>query len=164
MIINSFKPSMHEIAPFIKDAIDAGKDVRLTVTGFSMYPLLRGGSDDVILTKADKIKKYDVVLFERENGEYIFHRVIKKKGSVLTIAGDNETKKEYPVLEERVIASMKAFVRSGKTHSVSALWYRLYSFVWLFIFPLRHIAARMLHNLAQLCRKMKGVLCHKKSK
>ena len=106
MTIHSFKPSMHEIAPYIKQAIDAGKDVRLTVTGFSMYPLLRGGSDDVILTKPETIKKYDVVLFERENGEYIFHRVIKKKGNILTIAGDNETKKEYPVLEEKVIASM----------------------------------------------------------
>ena len=164
MIINSFKPSMHEIAPFIKEAIENGKDVRLTVTGFSMYPLLRGGSDDVILTKPEKIKKYDVVLFERENGEYIFHRVIKKKGNILTIAGDNEIKKEYPVLEEKVIASMKAFVRSGKVYGKNVLWYRLYSAVWLFIFPLRHIAARGLHNMAQLCRKMKGVLCHKKGK
>lgn len=164
MTINSFKPSMHEIAPYIKEAIDAGKDVRLTVTGFSMYPLLRGGSDDVILTKPAKIKKYDVVLFERENGEYIFHRVIKVKGDFLTIAGDNETKKEGPVPMEKVIASMKAFVRSGTPHTADALWYKLYSFVWLFIFPLRHIAARGLHSMAQLCRKMKGVLCHKKSK
>ncbi|MBQ6894441.1 MAG: S24/S26 family peptidase [Clostridia bacterium] len=164
MIIKHFKPSMHEIAPYIKEVISVGKEVRLTVTGFSMYPLLRGGSDDVILAKPSEIKKYDVVLFERENGEYIFHRVIKLKGDILTIAGDNETKKEYPVSKDKVIASMKSFVRSGKTYSVNALWYKLYSRMWLFIFPARHIAARMLHNLAQLCRKLKGGHRHKKSK
>lgn len=164
MIINSFKPSIHEIAPYIKEAIENGKDVRLTVTGFSMYPLLRDGSDDVILTKSAKIKKHDVVLFKRENGDFVLHRVIKVKGNILTIAGDNETKKERSVPKDNVIASMKAFVRSGKIHTTDALWYKIYSKLWLFIFPLRHIAARVIHSLAQLCRKMKGVLCHKKSK
>ena len=164
MIIKSFKPSINEIAPYIKEAVKNGKDVRLTVTGFSMYPLLRGGSDDVILSFSENIKKYDVVLFERKTGEYIFHRVIKVKGNLLTIAGDNETKKEYAVEKDRVIATMKAFIRSGKTYSADALWYKVYSRLWLFIFPVRHGATKILHLIMQICRKMKGVLCHKKSK
>ena len=164
MIIKSFKPSMNEIAPYIKEAVKNGKEVRLTVTGFSMYPLLRGGSDDVILSFSKNIKKYDVVLFERKTGEYIFHRVIKVEGNLLTIAGDNETKKEYPVEKERVIAIMKAFIRSGKTHSADALWYKIYSRLWLCIFPFRHIVSGILHRVMQLCRKTKGVLCYKKSK
>ena len=164
MVIKTFKPSMHEIAPLIKEAVSDGKEVRLTVTGFSMFPLLRGGSDDIILSKKEKIKKYDVVLFERDNGEYIFHRVIKKKGNVLTIAGDNEIKKEYPVYEDRVIAKMTFFIRSGKMYSIKSWWYILYSRFWLLIFPLRHIAVKLIHNTAVLVRKLKGVLCHKKGK
>lgn len=164
MIIKSFKPSMREIAPYIKQTVENGKSARLTITGFSMYPLLRGGSDDIILSAPQTIKKYDVVLFERENGDYIFHRVIKVEGNILTIAGDNETKKEFPVSKDKVIAKMTAFVRSGKTHATNALWYMAYSRIWLLIFPIRHIAAKFLHNLAQICRKMKGVLCHKKNK
>ena len=164
MIIKSFKPCMSEIAPYIKEALKSGKDVRLTVTGFSMYPLLRGGSDDVILSSPGNIKKYDVVLFERKTGEYIFHRVIKIKGKLLTIAGDNETKKEYPVTEDMVIARMKSFIRSGKTYSADEMWYKFYSRLWLLIFPMRHIAAGMLHYGAQFFRKIKGVICHKKNK
>ena len=141
-----------------------GKDVRLTVTGFSMYPLLRSGSDDIILSPCSNVRKYDVVLFERENGEYIFHRVIKVKNGILTIAGDNETKKEYPVFRDKVIATMTAFIRSGKTHSVNEVWYKAYSRIWLFIFPLRHVAAKILHLSAMAYRKTKGVLCHKKNK
>ncbi|MBR3934251.1 MAG: S24/S26 family peptidase [Clostridia bacterium] len=164
MILKAFKPSIKELAPFIEEAIAQGKDVRLTVTGYSMYPLLRSGTDDVVLKKHDELKKYDVVLFKRKDGSYIFHRIIKIKDNVLTIAGDNETIKEYPVQFESVIAVMKCFYRSGKLHTTDELWYRFYSGFWLFIFPLRHIAAKMFHNTAKFMRKIKGAFCHKKSK
>ena len=59
MILKAFKPSIKELAPFIEEAIAQGKDVRLTVTGYSMYPLLRSGTDDVVLKKHDELKKYD---------------------------------------------------------------------------------------------------------
>lgn len=164
MLFKPFKPSIKEIAPFIKAAVSEGKDVRLTVTGYSMYPLLRSGMDDIILTKVDKLRKYDVVLFERQNGDCIFHRIIKIKGDVLTIAGDNETKKEFPVYKDAVIAGMKAFVRGGKTYSADALWYVVYSRLWLWIFPLRPLAARAWHDMARLRRRIKGALGHKKAK
>lgn len=164
MIVKSFNPSIKDLAPFIEEAVSAGKDVRLTITGYSMYPLLRSGTDDIVLGKHSKLKKYDVVLFKRKDGSYIFHRIIKIKGDVLTIAGDNETKKETPVLKSDVIAVMKSFYRSGKLHGVNELWYKLYSRFWLFIFPLRRIAARLLHKTAKLLRKIKGAFCHKKAK
>jgi len=156
MVLKSFKPSIKEIAPLIKDAVSSGKDVRLTVTGYSMYPLLRDKTDDVILGSFDKIKKYDVVLFERDNGSYIFHRVIKIDGDILTIAGDNETVKEYPVHKDKVIAVMKKFIRSGREHSLSSLWYKLYVRIWLVIFPMRPFAAKLYNKLAKVYRRING--------
>lgn len=164
MLFKPFKPSIKEIAPFIKEAISNGSDARLTVTGYSMYPLLRSGVDDIILTKVIELKKYDVVLFERANGDCIFHRIIKIKDDVLTIAGDNETKKEFPVYKDAVIAKMKAFVRGDKTYSVNSLWYVLYSRLWLWLFPLRPIMAKAWHDAARLRRKIKGAFGHKKGK
>lgn len=163
MLSKSFKPSIKDIAPYIEQAIQNGSDVRLTVTGFSMYPLLRGGSDDVVLTKPRSLKKYDVVLYKRENGDYVFHRIIKIKGESLIIAGDNETKKEKNVSSSAVIAKMKSFIRSGKTHMSSAIWHQIYCRIWLFIFPARHVAAGILHFLAKPAKKvMKAVDGHKK--
>lgn len=163
MLFKPFNPSIKEIAPFIKEAISHGSDARLTVTGYSMYPLLRSGMDDIILTKATELKKYDVVLFERPNGDCIFHRIIKIKGDVLTIAGDNETKKEFPVYKDAVIARMKAFVRGGRTYYADALWYVVYSRLWLWLFPLRPVMAKAWHDMARLRRKIKGALGHKKA-
>ena len=164
MIVKSFKPSIKELAPFIEDAISKGKEVRLTVTGFSMYPLFRSGTDDVVLKKPDILKKYDVVLFKRSDGSFIFHRIIKIKGDVLTIAGDNETKKETPVYISDVIAVMKCFYRADKIHTTNEIWYKFYSRLWLFIFPLRHITAKLYYYTAKVYRRIKGAFGHKKTK
>lgn len=153
MIFKPFKPSIKEIAPFIEKVISDGKDAKLTITGFSMYPLFYDKRDDVILTKPDKLKKYDVVFYKRDNGSYVFHRIIKIEDDILTIAGDNEIKKEYPVKKSQVIAKMSSFVRKGKACSVSALWYILYSRIWLFIFPYRYTAVRVLNKLLRPFKK-----------
>jgi len=163
MIINQFKPSITELAPHIEQAIKDDHDVRITVTGFSMYPLLRNGSDDVVLTKPQNLKKYDVVLFKRQNGDYIFHRIIKIKNGVFTIAGDNETIKEYPVTKDAVIAVMKSFSRLGKPYSISKIWYKIYCRIWVFIFPIRPFAAKLFYVFARTLRKIKGAFCHKKA-
>ena len=164
MIVKSFKPSIKELAPFIEEAVNSGKEVRLTVTGYSMYPLFRSGTDDVVLKKPEVLKKYDVVLFKRKDGNFVFHRIIKIKDNVLTIAGDNETKKEFPVLISDVVAVMKSFYRADNLHTTDELWYRFYSGFWLFIFPLRHIAARLYHFMAKTIRRIKGAFGHKKAK
>ena len=152
MIVKRFKPSMNQIIPLIADAVSSGKDIKLTVTGYSMYPLLESMSDSVVLTKSGKISKYDVVLFKRADGSHILHRIIKIKNGVMTIAGDNETKKEYPVYEKDVEAKMKAFERNGKYHTTDELWYKIYVRLWLVIFPFRRIAVRFIRFIAPLKR------------
>ena len=155
MIGKRFHPAIDEIAPLIVDALGEGKEVKLTVTGYSMYPVLRSITDCVLLEKAGILKKYDVVLFKRQNGSYILHRIIKKKGDILTIAGDNEKTKEYPVDVSSCMARMKGFWRGDKYHSTDELWYRIYSAFWLMIFPLRSFAAKTYHYLAKQIRKSK---------
>lgn len=155
MIGKRFHPAIDEIAPLIIEALEDKKEVKLTVTGFSMYPVLRSITDCVLLEKAGDINKYDVVLFKRQNGSYILHRVIKKKGNILTIAGDNERIKEYPVDVTSCIARMKGFWRGDRYHSVNELWYRFYSVFWLLIFPMRSIATRGFFYFARWIRKVK---------
>jgi len=90
---------MDELGPFIEESVKAGKKVKLTVTGDSMYPLFKSRVDTVVLDipKNKKPGKYDIVFYKRDNGRYILHRILKEKNGAFVIAGDNEVKKEYPV-------------------------------------------------------------------
>lgn len=164
MIVKKFKPSMEQIIPFIIDAVESGKDVKLTVTGYSMYPLLESMTDSVFLTKPENISKYDIVLFKRNDGSHILHRVIKKDTDILTIAGDNEIRREYPVYISDVEAKVKAFERNGKYHSTDEMWYKLYERIWLVIFPFRHIAVRFIRFIAPIRGKVKKLMCNFKRK
>ncbi len=129
--------SINDLMPLIEESIKSGQKVKMQVSGISMTPLLHDVRDAVVLEKPDKLKKYDIVLHRRENGQYILHRIIKKKGDVLTIAGDFETEKEYPVYENQVIAKVTSFRRNGKEYKVTDFIIRLYARLWLLIFPQR---------------------------
>ncbi len=129
--------SINDLMPLIEDSLKCGQKVRMQVSGISMTPILHDVRDSVVLEKAEKVKKYDIVLHRRENGQYILHRIIKKKGNVLTIAGDFETEKEYPVYESQVIAKVTGFRRNGKDYKVTDFIIRLYSRLWVLIFPQR---------------------------
>lgn len=138
MIINeNASYSINDLMPIIEELVATGTEVKMQVSGISMTPILHDQKDSVVLSAPGRLRKYDIVLHRRKNGQYILHRIIKKKGNVLTIAGDFETEKEYPVYTDQVIARVVAFTRNGKDYKPEDFIIRLYSFLWVLIFPLR---------------------------
>ena len=153
MIAKRFRPSIAELGPLVEQMIKGGKDIKITVTGNSMYPLFRNRQDDVVLEECSEFKKYDVVLYRRKNGQYVFHRILKIDGENFTIAGDNEIQKEYPVLKSSCIARLKSFERFGKKYTVDAFWYKLYVRFWHLIFPFRRKVIKLIVAFARQKRR-----------
>ena len=150
---------MNLLGAFITDSISNGSEVNLTVTGDSMYPLFKSRVDTVVLAMPEnpqKLKKRDIVFYRRDDGSYILHRILKIKNGLLTIAGDNEMKKEFPVRCDQVIGVVKRFTRNKKEYSTNEAWYKFYSFIWCAIFPFRPFALRLLLKLANLRARRKN--------
>ncbi len=154
MTPKKIKPSITELAPYIIQSLNEGKAVKLTVTGNSMYPLFRSDKDNVTIEKTSSFKKYDIVLYKRQNGQYVLHRIICKKGDSFVFAGDNETVKEYDISSFDCIAKVTSFERSGKAFSTSAFWYKVYCLIWVRFFPLRRILGRALRVFAKLLYRL----------
>ena len=116
------------------------KNGRLIYTnvGVSMLPLLRQGKDLFIIENKSKerFKIGDVVLYRR-NKQYVLHRIIEVREKDYVILGDNCVKKEYGIQDCDIIGIMTGFVRNRKEHSINELSYKVYSFIWLKINPLR---------------------------
>ncbi|MDE6834872.1 MAG: S24/S26 family peptidase [Ruminococcus sp.] len=90
-----------------------GRILRTTV-GVSMEPMLKNRKNIVILVKAENLlKKYDVALYKRPNGQYVLHRVLKVREKDYIICGDNCWKKEV-VPHEWVLAYMSGFYKNGR--------------------------------------------------
>lgn len=95
-----------------------------------MCPMLRHGADTVELSPLPlKLKKYDVVLYKRDNGKYVLHRIVKT-GETYTCIGDNQYFKETGLRRDQMIAVVTAFTRNGKNYTVKSLGYRIYYRLW----------------------------------
>ncbi|MBQ7034254.1 MAG: S24/S26 family peptidase [Clostridia bacterium] len=131
-----------ELMPLIRERLAAGQSVRFSPRGVSMLPMLRQGKDSVIFSPLpDRLKKYDLPLYQRANGTYVLHRIIAA-GEAYTCMGDNQFIPEPNLAHEQMIAVVTAFYRGNRKISVTNPWYRLYCVLWVHSRPLRHFWRR----------------------
>ena len=132
-----------ELMPLFRESISAGRSVKLSPTGISMMPMLRQGIDTVTLSPVtEKLKKYDIPFYLRENGQYVLHRIVRVGDDSYTCIGDNQFIYEKNVAHASVIAVVTSFTRKGKSYSVSSLPYRIYCRLWHYSRGLRHFWRR----------------------
>lgn len=130
------------LMPLIQESLAAGKTVRFSPRGISMLPMLRQGIDSVILSPLPrKLRKYDLPLYQRDDGHYILHRIVEA-GETYTCIGDNQFVLEYGVRHDQMIALVTAFTRGDREIPVTALSYRLYCRFWHYSRFLRHFWRR----------------------
>lgn len=134
--------SVETLMPLIRERLACGQSVRFSPSGISMLPMLRQGMDSVVLSPVTgRLRKYDLPLYQRENGKYVLHRIIEA-GETYTCMGDNQFLREYGVRQEQLVAVVTAFYRGGRIWSVDALPYRIYCRFWHTSRPLRHLWQR----------------------
>lgn len=103
-----------------------------TPIGISMYPLIRQRIDTVKLIKVNrKIQKYDVIMYQRPQGQLCLHRVIGKNNDGYILCGDNQWYKECGIKDEMIIALMEGIYRKEKYVSCNHFFYRMYSIIWV---------------------------------
>ena len=125
-----------------------GKRIQIHPEGFSMYPLLVPGRDEVILEKTDPktAKRGDVLLYRRKEGILVLHRVYRHDDTGFYMVGDHQKEIEGPLFEEQIRGKMTAFIRCGRPVSVKNPWYVIYSRLWLFLRPFRPAIEQVIHR------------------
>lgn len=121
---------MSEMVEMIKEVVSTDGEFRLYPRGTSMLPLIVEGKDSVILTKPSLLCVGDIVLYIRENGQYVLHRIVKIKGNNLFLCGDNQTDIETGVTTNEVIAKVTAVYKGdirieGNTAGISNYLFKL---------------------------------------
>lgn len=130
------------LMPLIQESLAAGKTVRFSPRGISMLPMLRQGIDSVVLSPLpEKLSKYDLPLYQRDDGHYILHRIVSA-GETYTCIGDNQFVLEHGVRHDQMIALVTAFTRGGREIAVTDPGYRLYCRFWHYSRTLRHFWRR----------------------
>ncbi len=143
---------LEQLMPLIREQLAAGKQVKFAPKGTSMLPMLRQGIDSVILSPPpERLRKYDLPLYQRENGQYVLHRVVAA-GDTYTCMGDNQFAAEPGVRHEQMVGVVTAFCRKKKMIPVTSLRYRVYCRAWHYSRPVRHLWRRALSRLRKLLK------------
>lgn len=133
---------LDDLMPLIREGLERGQTVRFSPRGTSMLPMLRQGVDRVVLSPVrGKLKKYDLPLYQRRDGSYVLHRIVRV-GQTYTCMGDNQFEEEPGLGQEQMIAVVTAFSRGDREYRVNAPGYWLYCRIWHYSRPLRRIWRR----------------------
>lgn len=126
------------IIPEIKAMIDEGRVVTFRVRGRSMRPMIEGDRDSVVLVPCtDEVKVNDIILAEVSPKRYVLHRIIKVDGDTLTMRGDGNLLGTETFRRSDVIGRAEAFIRKGKRLNMDSRRWKVYSFFWTRLLPLR---------------------------
>lgn len=140
----------------IETLLKSGQSVQLFPQGYSMYPLLVPGRDEVILSPLPDrpLRRGEVALYRRDTGILVLHRICRCKEDGYYMVGDNQVQVEGPLRKEQVIGIMSGFVRKGKLFSSDDLLYRILSRIWLVMRPVRRCITVPGAKVKKLVRKL----------
>lgn len=97
-----------------KTELDKNGAIAFVPSGNSMWPILKNkGQSVIVVKKTARLDRFDVALYERPNGVYVLHRVMKPEQDGYTICGDSQFSTER-VKEEQVFGVMTGFYRGKK--------------------------------------------------
>lgn len=141
----------------LEQLLEEGNQIRVKPQGYSMYPLLVPGRDEVIIKQEDssRLRRGDIVLFRREGSILVLHRICRRCGDDFFMVGDNQKQIEGPIGKNQIKGKVTTVIRGGRTISVENRLYRLYSCLWLWLRPLRPMLSKMVHYLKTLFRGKK---------
>ena len=122
----------------LRSEIDKHGTIVYKVSGTSMLPLLKQETDLVVICKISaSLKPRDIVLYQRDNGTFVLHRVIKAHGDSYTMRGDNCSQLEHGIRRDQILGKLTQIVRDGKSIDLSSRSYEAYARIMAAALPRR---------------------------
>lgn len=152
--MNDENLNLSEMIEVISEIVENGGEVSILASGKSMEPFIRDKKDKITLTKApQELKKNDIPLYKRTNGQIVLHRVVAKEKNGYVMRGDSQWAQEHGVTSSEVRAVLKSVEKNGKIYFKNSLYTRLYE---LFL-PVIRWVYRLKNSLLIRIKRLKEI-------
>lgn len=127
------------LLPEVGRLVAQGRSVTLPVKGNSMNPFLVDGRDQVVLSpfRDTDLRPGAVVLALDTEGRFVLHRIVARCDKRLLLRGDGNLQQTETTDTDHVLALMSIARRKGVGYPVTRCVWRIYSRLWIWLFPLR---------------------------
>ena len=145
---------MVELIKVVQLQLETAGRANLTVTGYSMLPMLRPYRDAVVLAPVTgELKPGEIALFQREDESYVLHRVISVSAEGYQFCGDNQAQLEF-VTRSQLTAVVTGYIRNGKTYTGRNPAERFYCWCQVHLFGIRKYYIALRRRLGRLRRRL----------
>lgn len=143
----------------IEGLLAEGRRVQISPRGWSMYPLIVPGRDEVRIAPLGekRPRRGDVVLFRRretpvwnsriktntpEGQLLVIHRIWRCREEGYYLVGDNQKLVEGPIAPDQLRGILEGVVRKGRYIPVTNRLYRVCACLWLVLRPVRPLLSK----------------------
>lgn len=145
-----------EYVGMLRGLVEEGREVSLLISGSSMSPFLCHHRDTVWFKAPDrKLRKGDMVFYQRSNGQFVMHRIYAIKKDGYYMVGDAQWEIEGPLDRAQIFAIITKAQRKGKMIGPGDFWWEFFARVWIRVLPLRRELRWLYGKLAFLKHRVK---------
>ena len=140
-----FETDKNDFICIATEKFKKNEKINLVITGNSMIPFLVHKRDTAVLSKFfGEVKKGDILLYFRDNGKYILHRVYDYDEKGVYFVGDSQNYIEGPVPYENILAECTCVLRKGKLIEQQAFVWKFFSKIWIRLIFIRQPIIRLI--------------------
>ena len=134
----------NEYVSVLRELAEEGRVVSMLIAGSSMSPFLCHNRDYIYFTKPDReLRRGDMVFYQRDTGQYVMHRIYKRKKDDYYMVGDAQTQIEGPLKQDQIFARIIKVKRKGRIIEPGNFWWEFFEHVWIRIIPLRKVTEKL---------------------
>lgn len=143
-----------EYVGMLKQLVEGGDTVSMRIVGSSMSPFLIHDRDIIVFKAPDrKLRRGDMVFFQRDSGQYVMHRIYSEKPEGYYIIGDAQTEIEGPVRREQIFAIITKVKRKDKWLEPGDFWWDFFEKIWSRSIPMRKVFIKLYGLVSKIRRK-----------
>lgn len=146
--------SVDEAMEQIIATLQAGNQIRLTVTGKTMLPFLRDQEDSVVLKPVKrKIRVGDIVFYLRTPTTPVLQRVVQIPApKKYVVCADAQTTLER-ISRQQVIGLVSDIKKHNEYISTTAFFWQCISRIWIWLRPVRPELLRLILRIRRFANK-----------
>ncbi len=154
--IKKEKIELSSLYPTIAEVLEKGGTFLLYPNGRSMLPTIRPGKDAVYLSTPSQLRKGEMILYRRQNGSFVLHRIVAiKEDGTYVLRGDNQYYDENGIFPSQIIAVVRRYTRDKKEIDCTSLSHRLYLCRRNLSYPFRKFCFRIASKLRRMRKSRK---------
>ncbi len=128
----------------LRELTEQGHQVNMVIAGSSMTPFLVNERDSIVFSKPGRaLRRGDIVFFQRINGQFICHRIIRAAHDGYYITGDCQIELEGPIQKEQIFGLITKVRRKGKWIGPGDFCWEFFARVWVWMIPFRRPLMRL---------------------